>query len=111
MIWEIILTIIILLNNFLESTIVDNKNFTNYTAVDGSEFDQIATDHIGNYTPSEMVADKRSTINPFVKHLETESFMIGMFATFMTLILLGISACLVLCLFNTCKRMIKIVIV
>ena len=106
MLWEIILTIIILFNNSLESNFVDNENFTNYTAVNGS-------DHIDwvTSTPSEMVADKRSTINPFVKHLETVSFMIGMFATFMILILLGISACLVLCLFNTCKRMIKIVIV
>ena len=72
----------------------------------------LLTDYIDFVTSSlsEMVADKRSTINPFVKHLENVSFMIGIFATFMILILLGISTCLVLCLFNTYKMMIKIFI-
>ena len=41
MLWGIILTIIILFNNSLESTVIDNENFTNYIAMNGSEFDHI----------------------------------------------------------------------
>ena len=111
MFWEIILTNIILLNTSMEF-IVDNIDFTNDLEVNGSEFEYITSDYFDLVTtPSEMVADKNSTFNPTVKHLENVSFLIGMFATFIILILLGISACLILCLFNTCKRMIKIVIV